>query len=430
MRKDRRIFTSVFLYIMLLLVLMTGGTALLFARQFTAFYREEQMRRLAAAFQPVMNRLEGKTPEEIVAIAEKFSRANESLFFMIEDADGNVLFSTVETPENGEGNAPPMRIRRQREVRTLIRVLRTSEASGGTAGSVPDGTASYILSGAALIPPKSNDSALIYKSVTVLALMLALGIAGAVLFAKRVTKPLEDEVERERRMEENQRTFFSAASHELKTPIAAASALVEGMIANVGDYKDHPTYLRECLKTLQAQNKLVSEIVEIVKLSDDNGAPVFEAVNCKALTDSLCAEYQALAGWNGQTLTSDVPDRTVHADKHLLRRALSNVVSNAVQNTPENGRIRIFGAVISSAKPDGKTLRLSVLNAPAHIAPDTLDRLFEPFYRGDQARNRSAGRSGLGLTIVKKALDRMNIPFSLRNTADGVLFYLDMDMLP
>ena len=69
-------------------------------------------------------------------------------------------------------------------------------------------------------------------------------------------------------MEENQRLFFSAASHELKTPIAATEALIEGMIANIGDYRNHPKYLRECLKNLDAQNLLVSEILELVKFSD------------------------------------------------------------------------------------------------------------------------------------------------------------------
>ncbi|MDR2793344.1 MAG: HAMP domain-containing histidine kinase [Treponema sp.] len=455
MRKDRRIFTRVFLYTMLLLVLMTGGTAILFARQFTSFYRKQQLQQLTEVFQPVISMLEEKKPEEIAAVAKEFFRRNQSFFFVIESSDGKILFSAAETYKNVESSSfadeiatdgggaassgspdasqtnrppmaelppaleprvlPPIRQGLRQQIRATIHI-----APGGAA-------APYILRVAAPVSPQSNYHELIYKSVTMLALMLALGIAGAVLFAKKVTKPLEDEVARERQMEENQRNFFSAASHELKTPIAAASALIEGMIANVGDYKDHPTYLRECLKTLHAQNKLVSEILEIVKLSDDAVAPVFEAVNCKELTASLLAEYQALAEWNGQTLTSDVPDVTVYADKHLLRRALSNVLSNAVQNTPENGFIRIFGALRESVKTDAKrnTFRLSVLNAHARIDADM--RLFDPFYRGDQTGNRRTGRSGLGLTIVKKALDRMNIPFSLQNTAEGVLFYLDLE---
>ena len=62
---------------------------------------------------------------------------------------------------------------------------------------------------------------------------------------------LENEILRVREMEEAQRYFFSAASHELKTPIAATSILLEGMLENVGDYKDHPKYLRECVKMME-----------------------------------------------------------------------------------------------------------------------------------------------------------------------------------
>ena len=109
---------------------------------------------------------------------------------------------------------------------------------------------------------------LISRSFLAILLMLVIAVFGAILITKKVTKPLEDEIIRERAMEENQRLFFSAASHELKTSIAAARALVEGMIAGVGDYKDHRKYLRECLKTLDSQARLVSEILEIVKLSE------------------------------------------------------------------------------------------------------------------------------------------------------------------
>jgi two-component system sensor histidine kinase VanS len=96
-------------------------------------------------------------------------------------------------------------------------------------------------------------------------------------------------------MENNQRTFFSAASHELKTPIATASALVEGMMANIGDYRDHRKYLRECLRTLNAQNRLVSKILEIVNLSDGRREPFSQAVDLAELLASLIDEYGPIA---------------------------------------------------------------------------------------------------------------------------------------
>jgi two-component system sensor histidine kinase VanS len=215
--------------------------------------------------------------------------------------------------------------------------------------------------------------------------------------------------------------FFSAASHELKTPIASARALVEGMIANIGDYKDHPKYLRECLKTFDAQTRLVSEILEIVKLSDERTEPIQIALNLREIGTALVAEYQPIAERQGITILAELPDISVRADQCLLHRALSNVISNAVQNTPEHGTIQI-----STELGKSRCIRLHILNKGAQIPKDLLSRLFEPFYRLDPARNRNSARSGLGLTIVKKSLDRMNIPFGLENTPEGVLFWMDL----
>jgi two-component system sensor histidine kinase VanS len=91
-----------------------------------------------------------------------------------------------------------------------------------------------------------------------------------------------------------------------------------------------------------------------------------------------------------------------------------------VQNTPEGGEIRI------GTEPLAEGYRLCVLNTGARIDPAALSKLFDPFYREDQARSRKSGRSGLGLTLVRKTLEAMNVPFALENTPQGVLFWMDL----
>ena len=66
------------------------------------------------------------------------------------------------------------------------------------------------------------------------------------------------------------------------------------------------------------------------------------------------------------------------------------------------------------------------MNTGARIDDEILPKLFDPFYRVDKARSRKGGRSGLGLTIVKKTLEAMDIAFALENTTDGVLFWMDL----
>ncbi|MDR0554343.1 MAG: HAMP domain-containing histidine kinase, partial [Treponema sp.] len=281
------------------------------------------------------------------------------------------------------------------------------------------GEESYTLTGFISFSSRLAYGDLVGRCLLALALMLIIAFFGAVLFAKKVTRPLEEELEREQVMEENQRLFFSAASHELKTPIAAARAMVEGMIAGVGDYKDHPKYLRECIRTLDSQSELVSEILELVKL-DEKAETGALPLDLGELCGAVLAEYRPIAEQRGLIVETEIPPVKVSAGRQLLYRVFSNVLANAAQNTPAGGTIRV------KAENQNKGIRLSILNTGAKIPDEVFSRLFEPFYRLDAARTRREGRSGLGLAIVKKALDRMKIPFTLENTADGVLFRMDL----
>src|SRR5690606_6958066 len=122
-----------------------------------------------------------------------------------------------------------------------------------------------------------------------------------------------------------------------------------------------------------------------------------------------------------QSVEVDIPEGlSVTVDSKLLGKAFSNVLLNAIQNTPEGGRIDIY------AMESGAKVELCVLNRDVAIPEELLQRLFEPFYREDQARNREQGRSGLGLTIVRKTLELMDIPYSLENTEQGVLFRMEL----
>ncbi|WP_238797746.1 HAMP domain-containing sensor histidine kinase [Bacillus sp. EKM501B] len=232
---------------------------------------------------------------------------------------------------------------------------------------------------------------------------------------------LENEILRVREMEEAQRYFFSAASHELKTPIAATSILLEGMLENVGDYKDHPKYLRECVKMMEAQDDVVSEILEIVNLSDGKISQDPEKLKVRQLVADILPDFQILAEANGQCIVMDIPDgQNCLVDSKMLQKALSNIILNAVQNTPIGGEIRIW------SEPAAKQYRLCILNTDARIDATVLPKLFDPFYRMDKVRGRKSGRNGLGLTIVRKTLEVMNIEYALENVPDGVLFWMDL----
>jgi len=91
-----------------------------------------------------------------------------------------------------------------------------------------------------------------------------------------------------------------------------------------------------------------------------------------------------------------------------------------VQNTPSDGEIRIWSEGIADQ------YRLCVLNTGVFIDESKLSKLFDPFYRVDKARTHKDGRSGLGLTIVRKTLEAMGADFELSQVKDGILFWFDL----
>lgn len=453
------IFGKVFFYTVIITVIVISTAAVFFAGQIGAVFETTQKQQLTHVFQPLLEELKGKPYAEKIMIAQRFHDKNASFEFGLIAKDGRLLYKTANFTFLQPGKIQPPGL-----------VLAKGKVLSGNLSQhavlIADDTILYIRSS---LSETSIYWDAIYKTLLALLVLLAASIVGAAVFAGRIAGPiqkiagdtqrmanlefvpppagrrdeigqlagdvykmyeklkltirqLENEIEHEKVMEENQRYFFSAASHELKTPIAATSALLEGMLENVIAVSEYPHYLRECLKMMAEQNNLISEILEIVQLSDDRITAVQEPANLRKIVLDTLPPYQTLAEAKEQSILVAIPDNLIRRlDRNLFTRVLSNVLMNAVQNTPEQGEIHIY-----TEKRDGSTIRLCILNTNARIAEEVLPKLFEPFYREDKARSRSQGRSGLGLTIVKKALDLMEIRFALENTENGVLFWMDL----
>jgi len=441
--KMRGIFSKVFIYTTIFLIVLVCVTVALFSQQFISYYRVSQMQKVSSSYQHLVDRLQEKSESEFPEIARQFYENNQSYQFYIVDRDGQIIYATPHADTSGN-------------------------TSSGNLTVIVSLNRNYTLRAQSENTFTTNYNGLISQALIALATMLAVSTIGAFIFARQMTKPikrladntrkmanledvapaperadelgnlaqdvhsmydklkdtisrLENEILREREMEETQRYFFSAASHELKTPIAATSVLLEGMLENVGDYKDHPKYLRECVNMMDAQNKMISEILEIVSLNDGRIIPTSDELDIGRTIADLLLNFQTLAEANKQRIICNIPNgETVLADPKMLKKAFSNIMLNAVQNTPKGGEIRIW------TEPVADQYRLCILNAGARIDDTVLPKLFDPFFRVDKARSRKDGRSGLGLTIVQKTLEAMNSDFSLGNTEDGVLFWMDL----
>ena len=224
---------------------------------------------------------------------------------------------------------------------------------------------------------------------------------------------LKQDIEREREQERQRVEFFTAVSHELKTPIAIIKGQLEGMIYQVGDYKDRDTYLRHCLKTTNDMEALVKEILAAARLGGSDFRLVCTDLDFSGLLQSVCRKFLGPMEDKQIALTLAIqPGVHCRWDLRLLEKAFDNVLSNAVAYSPAGARI---------------TVRLqegvcTIENTGIQIAEEDLARLFTPFYRVDKSRSRNSGGSGLGLYITKTILDRHGIRHTLANTENGVKF--------
>ncbi len=459
--KNLGIFGKIFLYTLSFLIAVIGLTALLFSQQFDMIFEEGKTRVFQDNLRPLVEQLNGKPEAEVKAIADAFHKQNIYLRFYIIKSDGGLLYETPAFPINRDGtdvqkqDAPSLDPRISNdEMMEWIPTKMTFPISGGMTLNVFN-----------QLIENDMDSSLINKIVIALLVMLLISIFVSYVFARGITKPiltladatekmsklesvpilkkrndeiglltsdvykmyssLKTEIERVKEVEENQRYFFSAASHELKTPVASTLVLLQGMLDDIGDYKDHPKYLRKCMEKMNAQSVIISEMLEIVRLTGGNTQLCYEDINVRSVIESILSFHQTFIDFKKLSVVLDLPDTLVcHTDRNILSRSLSNVIMNAVQNTPEKESVKIW-----SEAGKNNTLRLCILNTGTHISEEERSKLFEPFFRADKARSRSLGRSGLGLTIVAKSLELINAAFSLENTLEGVLFWVELPQL-
>jgi len=233
---------------------------------------------------------------------------------------------------------------------------------------------------------------------------------------KITNEKLQMEIEKERKLERQRLEFFTAVSHELKTPITVIKGELQGMIYNIGEYKDHSYYLRHVMKTTSQMEKLVKEILQAAKMEADDFKLDRKTVNMSSLIKKCIHEIQGIAEDREMRLMTEIQEGILYqGDYQLLKKAFSNIIGNAVFHSPN-------GAEVAIKLKEGI---LIVENSGVHLADDDIEQLFIPFYRVDKSHNSSTGGSGLGLYISKTIFERHGIQYKIINTQKGVRFVVN-----
>lgn len=205
----------------------------------------------------------------------------------------------------------------------------------------------------------------------------------------------------------------------MKTPITIISGQLEGMIYNVGKYKDRDTYLQKSYESTQELKVLVDEMMEISKNELQEKDLKIEVINLSEMLKQLVNRQSYLIENKNLNLVYKVEDKLfIKADKEKIIKVLNNLINNAIKYSPKNEKI-IVKAFKSKAS---KTVVLEIENTGVTIEQKYLSEVFNPFYRVEKSRNRKTGGSGLGLYIVSKILKSHNLYYKMESKKNSVLF--------
>ncbi|MDR5698235.1 sensor histidine kinase [Agromyces aerolatus] len=204
------------------------------------------------------------------------------------------------------------------------------------------------------------------------------------------------------RLDEVRRDFVANISHELKTPIASVSLLSEAIDLAA----DEPEQVRRFANRLSVESArlghITKEVIELSRLQAHDALRPDELVDVDEVCRAAVEHNRVVAGAKHIEVAIKAKSRAkVWGDRALLTVAVDNLIANAIAYSNDGGRVGV------GVRAEGGIVEIAVTDQGIGLAEEDLDRVFERFYRVDQARSRNTGGSGLGLSIVKHTVQNL-----------------------
>jgi two-component system phosphate regulon sensor histidine kinase PhoR len=200
-----------------------------------------------------------------------------------------------------------------------------------------------------------------------------------------------------KQLERTREEFVANVSHELRTPLSLIKGYVETLLDGA---KDNPEVATKFLHTIQRNSErlqfLIEDLLTISELESGRLKMNLQSIRLRSLVDRVLEDFKTQAESRRVELTNDVPELTAGGDSDRLQQVLGNLVGNAIKYGRDGGHVSVTGRLLN-----GNSIELCVQDDGPGIPAESLERVFERFYRVDKARSREQGGTGLGLSIVK-----------------------------
>ncbi len=215
-----------------------------------------------------------------------------------------------------------------------------------------------------------------------------------------ITDAFNKMLARVRTLDESRQEFVSNVSHELKTPLASMKVLADSLNAQedvpVELYKE---FMQDITEEIDRENQIITDLLSLVKMDKKAADLNITSMNINDLLELILKRLRPIAATKKVELILD-SFRPVNAevDETKLTLAISNLVENAIKYNVEGGWVRV------SLNADHKYFYVTVADSGIGIPKESVDHIFERFYRVDKSHSREIGGTGLGLAIARSAI--------------------------
>jgi signal transduction histidine kinase len=217
---------------------------------------------------------------------------------------------------------------------------------------------------------------------------LLLSGAGGLYMSRRAMQPVRDSFQR-------QRTFIADASHELKTPLSLVRINADLIKRNPTD-PENKEIVEDQLAEVDRMDALLSDLLLLARLDAERLDVENKPFDLAVVVAETAGRFLKRASEEGVRLEVELPDELpVRGDPGKSAQILAALLDNAIRYTPKGGRVTVCGR-----RADGLA-EASVKDTGAGISPEHLPRIFDRFYRTEEARTRKGGGTGLGLSIAR-----------------------------
>jgi two-component system sensor histidine kinase CpxA len=218
-----------------------------------------------------------------------------------------------------------------------------------------------------------------------------------------------------------ERRLLLDISHELRSPLARLGVAVE--LARSGEDREH--MLNRIQKEADRLNELVGELLQVTRVESDPSMQKTDIVHLDELLADLVYDSLLEAKAKDCTLLLKAPvSAIVSGDEELIRRALENVIRNAIRYAPRGTAVDIELTKLREAAI------VSVRDYGPGVPDEALTRIFDPFYRVDSDRNRASGGLGLGLAIARRSVQLHKGKLTAQNARPGLLVTIEFPVGP